>query len=231
MKKLNVNINGNRKLQNTDKIRYMIWNLPAEKTCPFATEHCKKSCYAKKAERIYKNVLASRQQNLAEAESIDFVENMIYTIEHHLRGIAFRGKKTVFRIHESGDFYNMEYTRKWLKIVKHFEHDPRIIFLAYTKSLPFFIGSGYGKTLLPRDPLNEFPTNIIIRSSIWEDTQQKYLDLTKVYNFPVYTALTENEINTERENGRIFDICTCENCSTCGKCWNKNKKDIIVKIH
>ena len=39
MKKLNVNINGNKKLINTATVRFMIWNIPAVVTCPFATEH------------------------------------------------------------------------------------------------------------------------------------------------------------------------------------------------
>lgn len=223
MKRLNVNINGNRKLKNTDKIRYIIWNLPAEKTCPFATEHCKKSCYAKKAERIYKNVYESRLKNFWDSERDDFTENMIYTIETLLDGIAFRGKKAVFRIHESGDFYNLEYAKKWVKIAKHFENDNRIVFLAYTKSISYIIDSGYGESY--------FPSNFVVRSSIWDDTCKPSLDLTTAYNMPIYTALTAPEIETERANGRTFDICTCVNCSTCCKCWNANKKDIIVKIH
>lgn len=40
---LNVITKGNKKLINNDKVRWMIWNLPAITTCPFATDHCKKS--------------------------------------------------------------------------------------------------------------------------------------------------------------------------------------------
>jgi hypothetical protein len=121
-KLLNVNINGNRKLQNTDTIRYMIWNLPAVKTCPFRTEMCEKSCYARKAERIYPQVLPSREENYTESLENDFAANMIFTIEKKLNSKAFAGKKCIFRVHESGDFYNVEYTRKWIKICKHFEN-------------------------------------------------------------------------------------------------------------
>ena len=231
MKVLNVNINGNKKLKNTDKIRYMIWNLPAVKTCPFATENCKKSCYARKAERVYSNVLPCREKNLEDSKKADFVDRMIYTIEKHLNSKAFNGKKAIFRIHESGDFYSVEYTRKWIEIVKHFEHDTRITFLVYTKSLEYFIACGYGRTCLPIDEKTTFPKNIVIRSSLWNDTKQKYIDLTKIYRFPIYTALSEKDMETERANGRKFSVCTCENCSSCGKCWNGKINDIIVKIH
>ena len=81
MKKLNVNINGNKKLVNTSSVRFMIWNLPAVVTCPFATEHCKHFCYARKAERVYPQVLPAREKNLKDSMEEDFVANMIYTIE------------------------------------------------------------------------------------------------------------------------------------------------------
>jgi hypothetical protein len=231
MEMLNVNINGNKKLQNTETIRYMIWNLPAVKTCPFRTEMCEKSCYARKAERVYPQVLPAREQNYEDSLSVNFVHNMIHTIEKRLNSKAFSGKKCVFRIHESGDFYSMEYTRKWLDICKHFEGDERIVFLAYTKSISYFVNLGYGRTCLPRDPKTSFPSNIVIRSSIWKDTAPDKIALTNVYEFPIYTALTQDEIDAERENGKKFAICKCENCSTCGMCWKKDIKDITCKIH
>jgi hypothetical protein len=231
MKKLNVNTNGNRKLTNNETTRFMIWNLPAQKTCPFATELCKKSCYAKKAERVYPQVLPSREANYSESLSPDFVSNMIYTIKTLLNSKGFKGKKAVFRIHESGDFYNLEYTRKWIAICKHFENDNRIIFLAYTKSIPFFIGSGYGKTCLPRNQENAFPTNLVIRSSLWRDTQIDKVALTHAYSIPIYTALTGAEMDTETAKGHVFTKCRCSDCATCGYCWNKEHKEIICEIH
>ncbi len=224
MKKLNVNTNGNKKLQNTDKIRYIIWNLPAEKTCPFATEHCKKSCYAKKAERIYPQTLPAREKNLEESKSADFVNNMIYTIESLLNSKAYAGKKAIFRIHESGDFYNMEYAAKWCTIAKHFENDARIKFLAYTKSIVYFGIPSYGTVI---------PSNMVVRFSVWDDTNPDALAVNRLpsVNLPIYTALTLEDMEKERKTGRAFSVCECKNCSTCGKCWNAKYKDIIVKIH
>lgn len=220
---LNININGNLKLKNNDKTRFIIWNLPAIETCPYSTELCRKSCYARKAERLYKDVLFSRKTNYKRSLQADFVENMIFTIETELNTKKFKGKKVVFRIHESGDFYSLEYAEKWVKIAKHFENNKNIVFLAYTKSIKYFTILDYN--------LPNFPTNLIIRSSLWSDTLPELAKLTKWYSFPIYTALTENEMETERQNGHVFAKCNCKDCATCGMCWNNKIKDIIVKIH
>lgn len=219
MKKLNVNVNGNKKLQNNEKVRYMIWNLPAVKTCPYRTGNCEKFCYAKKAERVYPQVLPSREKNYNDSLENEFVENMIYTIENRLNSKAFTGKKVVFRIHESGDFYNLEYTRKWIDICKHFENDSRIVFLAYTKSIIYLINCGYG--------LSYFPNNLRIRASVWNDTKEDQLALIKAYNFNIYTALSKQDLEKETN----FYKCECVNCSKCLQCINKNKNRIICEIH
>lgn len=222
-KLLNVNTNGNRKLRNTDKIRFMIWNLPAVKTCPFRTAMCEKSCYARKAERVYPQVLPAREKNYSDSLDADFVSNMIFTIETELAKKRYTGKLCVFRIHESGDFYNVEYAQKWIDIARHFENNENIVFLAYTKSIVYFINCGYG--------LSDFPANMIIRSSIWKDTKTDKLELTKAYNFPIYTALTDAEIIQEKRNGHKFFICKCDDCANCRLCWNSTVQDIICKIH
>lgn len=223
MKKLNINTNGNKKLRNTENVRFIIWNLPAVKTYPFRTAMCEKSCYARKAERVYPTVLPSREQNYLDSLEYDFAENMIYTIEEELKKKKYIGKKVVFRIHESGDFYNQTYFDKWVKIVQHFENTDNIVFLAYTKSLPYVINGGYNGNL--------FPSKLVIRSSIWKDTAPVNVNLTGILNIPMYTALTQSEMDTERAAGHIFTVCKCDDCATCGECWNKSVKDIICKIH
>lgn len=222
MEKLNINVNGNRKLRNTDKIRFMIWNLPAVKTCPFRTALCEKSCYARKAERVYPQVLSSREKNYNATLSPDFVENMIFTIEKELATKKYNGKLTIFRIHESGDFYNLEYAKKWVAIARHFENDRRIKFLAYTKSVIYFNIPGYN-TLLP--------SNFVIRSSLWKDTKPEYIELTEKMGLPIYTALTMGEMISEKENGHVFRVCKCNDCANCRMCWNSKIKDIICEIH
>jgi hypothetical protein len=216
---LNVNFNGNRKLKNNDKVRFAIWNLPAVSSCPFATEHCKKSCYALKAERIYPQTLPSRQKNYADSLRDDFTEKMITTIENALNSKKFNGKKMIFRIHESGDFYNLEYTEKWVNTCKRFENDNRVIFWAYTKSLIYFVNCGYGS--------ENFPQNLTVRSSIWDDTSPENIQLTVDYKFPIYTALSDAEFKRKPD----FFKCACVDCGKCQACGKNAAKNIACKIH
>lgn len=220
MKKLNVNVNGNKKLRNTENVRFMIWNLPAVKTCPFRTPMCEKSCYARKAERVYPQVLPSREKNFSASLEDDFTENMIYTIETLMNSRAYKGKTVYFRIHESGDFYNKEYAEKWVEIARHFSEDNRIIFEAYTKSLAFIIAAGYGTSM--------WPTNFIIRASVWDDTKQDALKLIDNYNFPIYTAFPAQDFG---KLARGYTECKCEDCAACGKCYKQDDHKIAVRIH
>lgn len=255
---LNVNTNGNRKLKNDATTRFIIWNLPAVKTCPFRTAMCEKSCYARKAERVYPQVLPSRERNYEESLRATFVEDMIFTINSTIfdaRGRmrkAYRGKQIVFRIHESGDFYNYEYTRKWLEIMRYYEDRiPQLTFVAYTKSISYLVqaagfdcstsaveraNNGYfirnDLTVLQSntgiDITDYLPVNFNPISSIWDDTRDYSRHITLAYNFKVYTAL--NAADFEARKTELTE-CTCENCATCSKCWNPAHRYIVVKIH
>ena len=217
MKLLNVNINGNAKLKNTDKVRFMIWNLPARETCPFKTDGCSRSCYAIRSER-YPSCKESRQRNYAETLASDFVSNMIYTIEKRLSSRAFKNKKAIFRIHESGDFYSLEYTAVWVEIAKHFQNDHRIVFTAYTKSIEFFVKCGYGCT--------GFPNNLVVRASLWHDTLENLRELTYMYDFPTFAA-----VECFPADHRYFTECRGSDCATCLKCYNNYTMNILTLIH
>jgi len=107
---------GNLKLDKS----IMIFNLPAGKeyTCK---ETCG-NCYAIKAQVMYPSVLPCRISNYNASKTDSFVSVMVNLIKKH-------GFKTV-RIHESGDFYNVEYVNKWDKIA---EQLPEVKFYGYTK--------------------------------------------------------------------------------------------------
>lgn len=214
---LNVNIRGNLKLQNTDKVRFIIWNIPAVVTCTHATEHCKKYCYARKAENLYRDCLPSRQTNFEATRNPDFVRNMIYTIEKKLTGKACAGKLTVFRIHESGDFYNKRYALAWLEIARHFETiGANIVFMAYTKSLAYFEGI-------------EIPSNFVLRASVWDDTSAAILETIERNNYPIYTAFEADEMAAALSDG--FTKCDCTDCANCGKCWDRSITKLACEIH
>jgi len=206
--KLNVS-RSNKKLVPNEKTAFIIWNLPAVKTCPFATDLCKASCYAKKAETAYPSVLPCRTKNFEESKKDDFANNMAYTILKIAKGC--RKEEIIVRIHESGDFYNQEYTNKWYGVMALCSVDPRIKFIAYTKSFKYFNGKGER-------------SYFSLRASIWADTKADQLAMIKANNWNIYTAVDKF---TEKDT---FTQCRCEDCATCGKCWGQ-ARDIRCEIH
>ena len=204
---------GNKKLNANKNVKFLIWNLPAIKTCPFATENCKRFCYALKAERCYPSARNARKDNYNRSLEDSFTSDMIFTISAYLEKKSYRdAKKVVVRIHESGDFYSREYTKKWLAIAKHFEDNKKIVFMAYTKSVEFFKGE-------------EIPNNMVVRFSLWDDTDIKQAMTAALMGLPLYTAVEKftDEPKIER--------CGCVDCGKCGKCWNKNIKTLKCEIH
>lgn len=206
--RLNVS-NGNKKLISNEALRFIVWNLPAIITCPYATPHCKKNCYAIKAERLYPDCLPSRMRNFEASKRADFVVNMVFTI----LSIALRSKakKIVVRIHESGDFYNKEYADKWLQIARLCRVDKRVIFMAYTKSFRYFDGV-------------KLPRNFKLRASVWDDTAADQLEIIARNRWNIYTAVDKFQ------PGDRFTRCRCKDCATCQKCW-QGYKDIRCEIH
>lgn len=113
---------GNRKLPKST----LIWNLPTGLTCIGKTKECIKYCYAKKAEKMYPQVLPFRLRNFKISKLKDFSEIIISMLG------SLKDNWNTIRIHESGDFYNQEYLNKWIEIAKAIQ--PKIVY-AYTKSL------------------------------------------------------------------------------------------------
>ena len=216
---------GNKKLEVTEDTIYYIWNLPVYITCPYATENCKKACYAEEPEKNYcmSAVLKARYENLAlctgdNAET--FVPVMIARLEKLFNSKKYKARKNIrVRIHESGDFFSKTYAMQWLGIAAHFNTPEysNVVFMAYTKSLPFFDGV-------------TLPENFVLRASVWDDTPNEMLEIAKRNGFPIYTALPENMTEYAVNNG--FIECTCENCSTCEKhCFTSENKNIFVRLH
>lgn len=203
--------NGNLKLQPNSNVKYIVFNLLAVVTCPFRTAHCEGACYALKAERNYLDCRPCRERNLDATKTAGFVPNMIELIEETTRRPSYKnGKKIVIRIHESGDFYSQAYFNKWLKIAEHFQDNKKLVFVAYTKSVNF---------------VHDIPFNMVIRYSVWDDTEPDQIAKANSLGLPIYTAVNKFQDEPQREK------CDCINCSTCFKCFN-NKFDILkCEIH
>ena len=74
----------NKKLRDTSEVAFIQWNITAIDNCPWATDMCKKSCYAKKAEKMYPSVAKRRKMHDEVARREDFVEIMTQQIEFEL---------------------------------------------------------------------------------------------------------------------------------------------------
>jgi len=206
---------GNKKLVPNDKVKFLIWSLPPISTCPFATELCKKFCYAMKAYRAYPNARNAWSENLEESRKWDFVPKMILEITKELeRPSVKKAKVLVVRIHESGDFYSKEYAKAWMKIASYFVgYAPnKVKFMAYTKSIEYFEDE-------------TIPENMTVRFSLWSDTKEEQKALAEKMGLPIYTAVEEFTTESKRER------CGCIDCGKCCKCWNKSIEKLMCEIH
>jgi hypothetical protein len=101
------------------------FGLPAVATCPNAGA-CKKGCYARNGTYLYKEPREKRERNYALSLSDEFVTVLTAEIQY----LASVHEKLYIRIHDSGDFYNMEYFAKWVEIINAC---PDVKFYCYTK--------------------------------------------------------------------------------------------------
>jgi len=219
---------GNIKLTSSDKIKFLIWSIPADysnlmqmRICSNSTISCKKLCYAKKAERLYPSVRNRRNLNLIASLSNEFIKLMIEEIESKINSKKYQDKTIFVRIHEAGDFYNMEYLTSWIYITNHFKDNKNIKFMAYTKELTLLKEAFkiYGKDNI----------NINFKSSIWNDTKEENLQLTKELDLSIFTALKKEEIKEAK-----FIVCPASHnnitCDLCKLCYT-SQKNIAIEIH
>jgi len=214
----------NSKLKDTNEIAFLIWNLPAMITCPGATADCMRNCYARKAER-FESVRRSRARNLAWARRADFVDAMTAALNDKLFTKAgklrkpYKGKKVVFRVHESGDFFGKAYIRAWFEIARRF---PEIQFFAYTKSFKIYAAV-----------IRECPENFTIRGSIWADTATDDIKFITDNNMPYYTAVPADMLLDTLAAVAKSAACDCESgCGACHcMCACKAAQNIFAAIH
>ena len=189
---------GNHKLPND----IAIWNLPRRKTCPGATELCKRYCYAGKAERQYEAVIPFRERNYKKSLQADFPELIISALKR------MRVVRAV-RIHESGDFYNQAYLDKWTKIAKAL---PNITFTAYTKSLH-----------LDFTKFKALP-NTILFASIDPTTSKAMLKANRTRR----KAIVIGRHDTQAPKG--YFLCP-GSCKTCSHCYTKGCGSVAFREH
>ena len=221
--------NGNKKLVDTDNVKYMQFNTPAHITCPYASEGCSKFCYVDKAEAIYPSVRENHNKSLEYSKMPDFVERTTNTIRKALDTKKYKGFTALMRLHESGDFYSVKYLTDWLDITNNLT-DCDYITHFYTKSFQFFIDMDDAHKTIFADLLAS--GHIVANWSVDETTTAEQWErvetLKALYpNTNVYFALP-NEHIIENE---FTHICRCADCGECRICSTSQGSFTAVGIH
>jgi|10_taG_2_1085330.scaffolds.fasta_scaffold101099_3 hypothetical protein len=194
----------NAKLKKTsveNKMRILNFSLPAYKTksgkkvCPFAKD-CVKYCYAKKGNYTFPSVKKGLNKRYELSKTDDFIPKMNATI--------ILERPTHIRIHDSGDFYSIDYLKKWVQIAKA---NKEVIFYAYTKSIPFFKGAKAGK------PTVNIPSNLKIifsegskRDILINNNKDRHARIFKskeLLNAAGYINASDNDLKAIQENKKI----------------------------
>lgn len=226
---------GNKKLADYDnpetgvKYRYAQFNLPAKATCPFASRDCKKFCYARRDER-YKSVRLNRARSLAASQQENFAQAMIYTIKVAFLTARYKTATMILRIHESGDFYNLAYLKKWILVFAEFIGAENIIFCFYTKCFEYLLNLSESE----KEIFKAATESGLVSCSLSLDkstTPEQIARAMRVKElFPavnIYFAIPENEIDTIVHDS----VCDCADCAKCGKCVHADGKIVACAIH
>lgn len=223
---------GNGKLLDYDdsetgiKYRYAQFNTRAIKDCPFRSSGCESVCYATKGNHQFSDVKNSREKSFQETRSENFVEKMIYTIHYHLNSKRYNENIMIVRIHESGDFYSVQYLKRWVMIWKEFENESNIKFVFYTKSFPFFLMLSKSEKEIIRNMMKKGNMSINLSTDDTTDKKQIVAYLNMISEFPLANSYRVTEKYTEKD-----DKCDCENCAKCGACNKATGKEKVVAIH
>ena len=224
---------GNGKLldytdENGVSFRYAQVNTRALLDCPFATEGCKAVCYATKGNHQFSDVKESRIKSYNETKRDDFPKAMLYTIETEKRTKRYSNSVMIIRIHESGDFYSLQYMKKWVKIWAGLEHDDTTKSVLYTKCFKFLLMLNEEERALINRMLEsrKLSINLSLDDTTTEQQLQAYLEVKKLYPKTNTYYATEHVENVEHDN-----VCDCADCAKCGTCNKGTGKTTVVKIH
>jgi hypothetical protein len=198
-----------------------LWSIPAGPTCPGKSDLCNARCYAQKGFYNMPNVQKSLMDNYELSKAKTFVKDVVSFVD--------KKKIQLVRIHGAGDFYGVEYIRKWHSIISK---SPNTRFYAYTRSwrIPKL-----------KDALNAMVSDCKNIKMWWSlDVETGYPDVIPPRVKTAYMSIgTEDE--PERGTNLVFrdyplrgiiqkkinDVLVCppENgitdvtCSKCGFCW------------
>lgn len=227
-------LKGNNKLRDYDdtekgiSYRYAQFSTRALLDCPYKSIGCAIVCYATKGQHNAPSVKDNRERAKKATLKESFADDMIYTLETEFKSLRYMGNHMILRLHESGDFYSLEYLKKWIKVIEYFMSRNDFTICFYTKSFTFFNALEECEKEILRKAMER---NIVAMSASLDDTTnanqlKEYFLLKK--NFPLCNtyACTE-DINTIQHD----NVCDCADCAKCGHCTKSQGKTNVVKIH
>lgn len=158
------------------------FGLPAQTSCPGATELCLKVCYAQKLEKAYTNVDKLLHHNWdllygnrRSVPAMAFLLSMAVQEfdANHSKIEQKHGKifDRVFRIHWDGDFFSVNYAKAWARVIKA---NPHIKFWAYTRTftksvnvVPYLADLDNLTLYLSVDKFNQARASVVVESNPW----------------------------------------------------------------
>ena len=225
-------LHGNNKLKDFDdvengvKYRYAQFNTRALLDCPFKTAGCSAVCYGTKGNHNFPDVKQSRENSRKESRREDFTDAMLYTIKVEKQSRRYENAIMLIRIHETGDFYSLQYLRKWVNVWRENIDGVRYVF--YTKSFPFFLML----TEEEKEVINKAIENGRLAMNLsMDDTttiEQKTAYLNMLKTFPKANTYYCTEHVDEIQHDAV---CDCANCAKCGTCNKGTGRRTVVKIH
>jgi len=141
------------------KVDAYLFSLPPIKSC-LNCESCKKSCYATKSYKQYPNVKNLWDKNF-DNNLIQLEKDLTVQLKQIRKQKEY---KRVIRIHQSGDFYSVDYINLWAKLAKRFD---TVLFYGYTKVMDY--SNGFNKAINGLKDLD----NVNIISSFIPNTKRK----------------------------------------------------------
>lgn len=231
-------LHGNNKLRdftddNGTSYKYAQVNTRAVIDCPFKSAGCTAVCYATKGNHVFPSVKESREKSYNETRRADFAEALIYTIEVEKTSKRYADAIMLVRVHESGDFYHIDYLKKFVKIWDYFTrraetYSAEIRFPLYTKSFPLFNMLTDAEKDIIRKAMD---AGVLAISASLDDTTtpaQKIAYLKMQADYPLLNVYycTENIEKVPHDN-----VCDCADCAACGTCNKATGKKTVVKIH
>ncbi len=133
-------------------------------------------CYASSQEMQYDDLRNNRWANYDLLRSAGGEKEQADLIIKSLKFLfEAKGFKKDVRIHESGDFYNAEYLRAWMRVAREM---PNNTFYAFSKSIPYIIAN--------KDEIDKIPNFILTLSS--GGTYDKDLDKLNIKEATVFTT-------------------------------------------